>query len=421
MILWVTTLYAASKVRSGKGRGKEGAGLYPELDALRFCKGSSPALSSEVARLSALHTSFEVARKELERCGSKLDIKSVHRTTLRVGAQILTARKRDLKQFLAGKLPKGNALAGKRIGIAVDGARTRMRESIVRQIGSGQKKKRKRSWKATWREPKKFIIFELDDQGRMRRGTNSFIEGTILGPDELMQLLAMRLHQLGAVDAEQIVFLSDGGTWIWNRIEAMIKMSKINRQKFTFVLDVYHAIHHIQLAVEALGFKGDSRKRVFQRLRRKLYKGQPNKIVEELRTYLKDRPESLSSVVKREMAYFVKHEARMQYHRFRAEGKPIGSGAIERAIRRVINLRLKGNGIMWRAENAEAVMVIRAAVLSGRWEETLEHTRALLATNRTIDWIWSAPDMRNEKIPDQEDHGKTTLSLRGKGVNRRIA
>ena len=34
----------------------------------------------------------------------------------------------------------------------------------------------------------------------------------------------------------------------------------------------------------------------------------------------------------------------------------MGSGAIESTIRRVINLRLKGNGIFWTEDNAEAVI-----------------------------------------------------------------
>ena len=41
----------------------------------------------------------------------------------------------------------------------------------------------------------------------------------------------------------------------------------------------------------------------------------------------------------------------------------------------MINLRLKGNSIYWTEDNAEAVFQLRAAVVSGRWEEIVEHTR----------------------------------------------
>jgi hypothetical protein len=65
-------------------------------------------------------------------------------------------------------------------------------------------------------------------------------------------------------------------------------------------------------------------------------------------------------------------------------------------MRRVINLRLKGNGIYWRAENAEAMLVLRAAVLTGRWEETMERTQAAMARDRRRDWQWKAPDIEAE-------------------------
>ena len=76
----------------------------------------------------------------------------------------------------------------------------------------------------------------------------------------------------------------------------------------------------------------------------------------------------------------------------------MGSGAIESAIRRVINQRLKGNGIMWLQENAEAMLVLRAAALTDRWEESLQHVRSSMASNRRIAWHWVAPDMPKELI-----------------------
>ena len=64
--------------------------------------------------------------------------------------------------------------------------------------------------------------------------------------------------------------------------------------------------------------------------------------------------------------------------------------------RRVINLRLKGNGIYWKEENAEAMLVLRAAVLTGRWQETMERTQAAMAKDRRRDWQWKAPDIEAE-------------------------
>ncbi len=43
-------------------------------------------------------------------------------------------------------------------------------------------------------------------------------------------------------------------------------------------------------------------------------------------------------------------------------------------------------------ENAEAVFQLRAAVVSRRWEEILEHTRAAMASDRRTDWRWMPLD-----------------------------
>ena len=91
----------------------------------------------------------------------------------------------------------------------------------------------------------------------------------------------------------------------------------------------------------------------------------------------------------------------------------MGSGAIESTIRRVLNLRLKGSGIYWTEDNAEAVFQLRAAVVSGRWEETLEHTRAAMARDRRTDWRWTPPEcLAESKALDDEDEESTQRSRR---------
>jgi hypothetical protein len=53
-LLWVTTFYCAPAARTGKGRGRKGSGVYPELGVLGIQEGSSPALVREVGRQVAL-------------------------------------------------------------------------------------------------------------------------------------------------------------------------------------------------------------------------------------------------------------------------------------------------------------------------------------------------------------------------------
>src|SRR5476651_2205015 len=69
LLIWVMTLYCSPARRTGKGRGREGSGLYPELGTLGIQEGKSPALVREVGRLAALLPSYEAVQQELAERG----------------------------------------------------------------------------------------------------------------------------------------------------------------------------------------------------------------------------------------------------------------------------------------------------------------------------------------------------------------
>ncbi len=69
----------------------------------------------------------------------------------------------------------------------------------------------------------------------------------------------------------------------------------------------------------------------------------------------------------------------MDYARIGESKLPIGSGAIESAIRRVVNLRLKGASIYWHKKSAEAVLLLRSYYKAGRWNH-LERQALTTAT-----------------------------------------
>jgi hypothetical protein len=210
LVLWVTTLYCAPAARTGKGRGREGGGVYPEFGVLGIQEGSSPALVREVGRQVALLPSYAMAREELARRGLDLDIKELYGIGKYAGAAALTYRRRLLEQYRAGLLPAGSAWAGKRLGVFVDGGRTKIRTTTRRQRGQGKHKTQRRRYRTDWREPKLLIIVELDKRGRMVPGSKAVLDGTFEGPDELMELLAMYLHLFGAASAELVSLGADG-------------------------------------------------------------------------------------------------------------------------------------------------------------------------------------------------------------------
>ena len=396
LVLWISTFYCGPRARTGKGRGREGTGLYPELAALGFSEGSSPALASRVARMTALLPSFQTARDELARDGVPLNSKEVRRIALRQGFELLTTRKRDLERFRAGELPRGTELHGKRVGVALDGGRVRTRVVIRTKKDQRTGKRRRQKFRTEWREPKLLILFEMDERGRMVRRSRPWIDGTFQGPDECLELVAMHLHRLGAASAQWVAFLSDGAPWIWDRLDWVQERVGLKAERVFKVLDWCHAVHHVSLALQALGLKDQERQQLYRQLRRWLKRGQAYRVTAALSLLAAEHPPEAE--VWTPIRYLEKHAeaGHMKYSQFRQRGVALGSGAIESAIRRVVNLRLKGNGILWEVENAEAMLALRAAALTGRWEEALDHARQTMARDRRVDWRWRSPDMPAE-------------------------
>ena len=173
------TLYCSPRARTGRGRGREGAGLYPELAAYRISEGNSPNVQAEVGRQVAL-LPIEQARAELARRGLEFDEKAVRRIAHELGAQMLATRTRDLLRFRRGELPAGEQFKGKRIAAALDGGRVRVR-TVIKTARVGGKIKR-RPFQVEWREPKLLIVFETDEKGRMAKGVGRSSTARCAGP-----------------------------------------------------------------------------------------------------------------------------------------------------------------------------------------------------------------------------------------------
>jgi hypothetical protein len=402
------TLYCSPRGRTGKGRGPEGSGLYPELAAYRISEGCSPNVQAEVGRLVGL-LPIEQARAELTRRGLEKDEKAVRRIAGELGAQMLATRTRDLMRFRSGELPAGNEFAGKSVAAEIDGGRVRVRTIVKKTRVSGKTKRKK--FRVEWREPKLVILFEVDKKGRMVRGSRPVIDGTLQGPDALIELVAFHLHRMGAAKANVVTFAADGAAWIWKRLDWIVAQVGLDPCRVVEVLDWCHAVHHVSVALASVPLTEDERKKYYKRLRGLLKAGKSRDVIAELEVLAIGQGEDSS--VWREIRYLTKHSdaGRLRYNCFRCRGVPMGSGAIESTIRRVLNLRLKGSGIYWTEDNAEAILQLRAAVVSGRWEEILKHTRDAVSKDRRTDWHWTPPECLAElKATDDEEDGLTQPS-----------
>lgn len=71
----------------------------------------------------------------------------------------------------------------------------------------------------------------------------------------------------------------------------------------------------------------------------------------------------------REVAYFEKRAAQLDYATFRRLGYPLGSGIVESGHKVVVGQRCKGAGQHWAAHHLNPLLVLRCASCNDRWEE----------------------------------------------------
>jgi hypothetical protein len=416
LMIWVTSLYCAPRKRLLR-LVEDVPGLYVELAQFGFAKGVTPGLQSRVARQAALCPSFESARQELQRQGVDLDVKTVRRIASQCGRGLLVLRKRQLMLWREGKLAAGTALRGQRVTVQIDGGRTKIRgplreasspdertdgDGLVIENAPGRSKTRpKKTYDADWREPKLVTIFVHDEHGRMRKDTKATVDGTFLGPDAIAELTAMHLHRLGAAEALSVTFVSDGAPWIWDRVASIVRLAKLGQVPIHEVLDCCHAAHHISLALVALGLRDEQRMPLYRQQRTLLRNGQWRRVVDELSEIAE--LDAGNDKAQTEIAYLRKHgeAGRLSYPRYRSLGLPLGSGAIESSIRRVINLRLKNNGMFWRQGEAEMMLQVRAQILTQCWDDRLAEMRQLLRHDGSQDWQWEPQPVsgKTERTP----------------------
>jgi hypothetical protein len=404
LILYVTTLYCAPDNKGNPRDNTEAqTGLYPELAAYGFAKRSSAALEEHVARRVAYCPSFEIATQELNREGIDINVKEVRRIALQFGESILAMRLIMVQDFLAGTLETTNKLAGKRVVISTDGGRMKLRRNKAKQRKNkgkqGKKKSNHPQYHTNWREPKMFIVYTIDKHGKKEEESQVWLDGTFQGPDNLAELLAAKLYHLGISQAESVTFIADGAPWICDRFDWLVEMLKLPKEKVQYVLDFYHAAHHISLALVELSLPEDERKKVYKELRGELKNSRWQVVIDQLKKLGSAVPhsESLfeeSSIFCRELRFFVKHGVayHLNYATYTRRGLPIGSGAVESAIRRVINLRLKGNGMFWSEENAEKMLQVRCLIMSTEWDVVLDELYRHRLKTRRRKWQWQAGD-----------------------------
>ncbi len=334
--------------------------MYPSLLVLGIHERCTPGLTSNVAMLAALLGSFAETQQVLSEQGNELNQKTIQAIAYRAAE-----RTRMLQKMGHFGFEPQESVAGRRVVVSCDGGRIRLRE---KKRGPKTKKGRNHI-RAAWREPKLFIIYVVDEKGQQSNTFSPVVDGLIRGPNAMFALLKQYLKQLDIQEADQLLFISDGAKWIWNRIPSLIQDLGIEDERVHLLIDFFHAVQHLHKAASLCKDWSAKRRKLWVSKQRKLlYTCLLYLVIDALRSLRKGRR---AKGITTEVNYFIRHRTHMAYDSLLNLKLPIGSGAIESTIRRIVNLRLKGPSILWCKSNAEHMLILRAYYKNHRWKQLL--------------------------------------------------
>ena len=345
-------------------RGKGGAGLYPVLAALGIWFGVTPAVASAVCKQVSASESVRAGRRALAERHLDLGHKQTLRLVDKVGQRMLAQRQQWQKQVSEAP-PQSGPLVGKRVVVAVDGGRLRER------VSSGRGRRRAatghRRYDTPWREPKLLVIHVVDEQGELDESFRAVHDGTLGDCNALWDMLVAYLQALGAAGAKELIVVGDGACWIWERIGALTERLGLEPQRCREVIDWSHAVSKLhKIADEVKAWSSAQRQEWIKTAKDLLWNGRSDELLAHIDQLAVGRR---AKAIRSQRKYFQRNAARMQYKMFDAAGVPTGSGAVESAVRCIINQRLKGCGKFWKEQSAESMLLLRSYLHTERFDD----------------------------------------------------
>ncbi len=313
----------------------------------------SPGLYDRVGFCSALGPSYDVGHQVLSKFNTGICLSSVRDINNQLADHCFTQQEEELL------VRPNESLEGKRVVLSIDGGRTRTR-TYTGQINQAGNHK----FDTNWREPKLFVIDVLNESGQPDENALP-IYGCRFGEQDVFKLLSRYLKKLKVSKVKSIQILGDGAPWIWNHTKETLLELGVAENKIIETLDYYHASSYVHDLIEKMPkvIGKEKRKMLLKEFKAKLWQGKSTEIVARCREIYK-RP---SKIIKRWLNYLDKHNEKTQYTDYQGDKLMCGSGIIESAIRRVINLRFKNASTFWNEKTVEKMYFLRGALLSKRW------------------------------------------------------
>jgi hypothetical protein len=402
--------------------------FFPQSKSLGIDRSHySPSLQRKIVYAGTTHGSFELGKQALQELADvEVTTKQVERLTEQIGNERLAERNEAVVAFeelpLTDKHQSPTGVASPKVGVVmVDGGRLQILErgADAKAPASDEDVPAGRERGKHWREDKAALLATVDSEVsaedpcpeipetfvdttrilKLAREIHAVSAGQdgvtepedqTVGAEEASDeqaryeppvivsrqvvasrrrwpdfapLVAQAARTAGLLGAGRRAFVADGSDNNWT----------IQRRFFgswTAILDFIHALSYVFAAATA-GRKFAEGWPVYVRWITWLWQGQAEQVIAELaqRQAELGTPESSDGetsprrLVAEALTYLQNHKDKMRYDAYRRQGLPITSSHME-SLMKQINQRVKGTEKFWCEQGAEAILQLRADMLS---------------------------------------------------------
>lgn len=335
-----------------------GRGFCPQDRSLGL-EGSSlsPAVTRMVGQVAAMVSFAESSELLGELAGVAVDPKQVERTAERLGREIAQDEARVVEPAPA---------AAPTLYVGMDGTGVPMRRSeLAGRTGKqpdGSAKTREVKLVTVWSaERRDRQAIPVRDPGSISYSA-AIESAATLDTDEELSPFAQRVERevrrRGFDQARRRVVLGDGAAWIWNLADELFPGA-------IQIVDLYHAKGHLWDVAKAIYGAGTDLAEQWAKQRRdELDEGKIDAVLDALRAHAPTNEEARKC-----LGYVTRNQPRMRYPEFRDQGLCVASGVVEAGCKVAIGTRLKRAGMRWTVAGANAIIALRCAKLSGRFDD----------------------------------------------------
>ena len=184
---------------------------------------------------------------------------------------------------------------------------------------------------------------------------------TDIAPAPFARRVLREAERRGFDTAGRRVILGDGAPWIGNFADEHFPDA-------IQIVDIFHAKGHLFEVAKAIhGIASEIGGQWAGKRREELDEGRVDDVIAALRGHAETCEEA-----RKNADCFSNNRERMTYPEFRAMGLCVASGVVEGACRNIVGARLKQGGMRWTVAGANAIIALRCAVESNRFDDFWE-------------------------------------------------